>query len=41
LSALKWTIVERMVWAWVLTIPITATIGYLLMEVLQAFGYGK
>jgi PiT family inorganic phosphate transporter len=38
-SALKWTIVERMVWAWVLTIPISGAIAFLLMQVLQAFGY--
>jgi PiT family inorganic phosphate transporter len=40
-NALKWTVVERMIWAWLLTIPITGTIAFLLMEVLQAFGYGK
>jgi PiT family inorganic phosphate transporter len=27
-SAVKWGIVERMVWAWVLTLPITALLGY-------------
>jgi PiT family inorganic phosphate transporter len=37
-NALKWTVVERMVWAWILTIPISGTIAYLLMEILQAFG---
>ncbi len=37
-SALKWTIVERMVWAWLLTIPVSATIAYLLMRLLQTFG---
>lgn len=31
-SAVKWGIVGRMVWAWVLTIPITAAIGYGLMR---------
>jgi PiT family inorganic phosphate transporter len=34
-SALKWTIVERMAWAWLLTIPVTATIAYWLMRLLQ------
>jgi PiT family inorganic phosphate transporter len=38
-SALKWTIVERMAWAWVLTIPVAATIAYWLMRLLQAIGY--
>jgi PiT family inorganic phosphate transporter len=28
----KWGIVGRMVWAWVLTIPITGLIGYSLMR---------
>ena len=39
-SALKWTIVERMVWAWLLTIPVTGTIAYLLMRLLEATGHG-
>jgi PiT family inorganic phosphate transporter len=38
-SALKWTIVERMAWAWLLTIPVTATIAYWLMRLAQALGY--
>lgn len=37
-SALKWTIVERMVWAWLLTIPVSGTIAYLLMRLLQNVG---
>jgi inorganic phosphate transporter, PiT family len=28
LSAVKWGVVERIVWAWVLTIPITGLLGY-------------
>jgi PiT family inorganic phosphate transporter len=27
-SAVKWGVVERIVWAWVLTLPITALLGY-------------
>lgn len=38
-SALKWTIVERMVWAWLLTIPVSGTIAYLLMHLLKLSGY--
>ncbi len=38
-SALKWTIVERMAWAWILTIPVSATISYWLMRLLQALGW--
>ncbi len=30
LGAVKWTVVGRMVWAWVLTIPATGIVGYLL-----------
>jgi PiT family inorganic phosphate transporter len=28
LNAIKWTVVERMVWAWILTIPVTALLAY-------------
>ena len=38
-NALKWTIVERMAWAWILTIPVSATISYWLMRLLQAIGW--
>lgn len=32
LNAVKWSVVARMVWTWVLTIPITALLGYLLQR---------
>ncbi|SFN13523.1 inorganic phosphate transporter [Dokdonella immobilis] len=35
-SAIKWTVVERMVWAWILTIPIAALLAWLLVRLLQA-----
>jgi PiT family inorganic phosphate transporter len=35
-SALRWTVVERMMWAWVLTIPISGGISYGLMLVVKA-----
>jgi PiT family inorganic phosphate transporter len=38
-SALKWIIVERMVWAWLLTIPVSATVAYWLMKLLHAVVY--
>ena len=38
-GALKWTIVERMVWAWLLTIPVSATIAFWLMRLLQSLGF--
>jgi PiT family inorganic phosphate transporter len=28
LSAVKWGVVERIIWAWVLTLPVTAALGY-------------
>jgi PiT family inorganic phosphate transporter len=28
LSAVKWGVVERIIWAWVLTLPVTAGLGY-------------
>jgi PiT family inorganic phosphate transporter len=33
--AVKWFVVERMVWAWVFTIPVTAACGYLLVRLVQ------
>jgi PiT family inorganic phosphate transporter len=38
LNAIKWTVVERMVWAWILTIPVTATLAYLFVRLLKALG---
>lgn len=37
LSAVKWGVVGRMVWAWVLTIPVTGMIGYGLMRLVNFF----
>jgi PiT family inorganic phosphate transporter len=36
LNAIKWTVVERMVWAWILTIPVTALLAYLLVKCFKA-----
>ncbi len=38
LNAIKWTVVERIAWAWVLTIPVTGLIAYGLVRLLQGFG---
>jgi PiT family inorganic phosphate transporter len=35
LSALKLTVVERILWAWVLTLPATGGIGYGLVRLAQ------
>ncbi|MCA1658579.1 MAG: inorganic phosphate transporter [Verrucomicrobiaceae bacterium] len=34
-SGVKWSVVERIVWAWVLTLPATALIGYVLARLMQ------
>ncbi len=36
LNAIKWTVVERMVWAWILTIPVCAGLAYLCVRLLRA-----
>ena len=37
-NAIKWNIVERMVWAWILTIPVTAGLAYGFVRILMALG---
>jgi PiT family inorganic phosphate transporter len=37
-NAIRWSVVERMVWAWILTLPVTALLAYgLVLVVKQAF----
>ncbi len=36
LNAIKWTVVERMVSAWILTIPVCAGLAYFLVRLLRA-----
>jgi len=31
-NAVKWEVVERMVWAWVFTIPVAGGVSYLLVR---------
>jgi PiT family inorganic phosphate transporter len=38
LNAIKWSVVERMVWAWILTIPVTASLAYGLVFLARAVG---
>ena len=38
LNAIKWTVVERMVWAWILTIPVTGLLAYCFVRFLRALG---
>jgi PiT family inorganic phosphate transporter len=37
-NAINWTVVEKMVWAWVLTIPATGTLAFALVSLLQKMG---
>ncbi|MGH8124645.1 MAG: inorganic phosphate transporter [Rhodanobacteraceae bacterium] len=32
-SAVRWTVVERMVWSWILTLPISALMAWVLVEI--------
>jgi PiT family inorganic phosphate transporter len=36
LSAIRWSVVERMVWAWLLTIPVSGLLAYGCVRLLQA-----
>lgn len=39
LNAVKWSVVERMVWAWVFTLPVTGVLGYLFVKFGQVCGW--
>ena len=36
-SGVKWGVVGRIIWAWVLTLPATGLIGYVLARIAHAF----
>ena len=38
-NALKLTVVERILWAWVLTIPASALVAYFIVQIAQAAGW--
>ena len=38
LNAIRWTVVERMIWSWILTIPAAGGIAYVLLELLRVLG---
>ncbi|MDB6113587.1 MAG: pitA [Lacunisphaera sp.] len=38
-GAVKWGVVERIVWAWIFTLPVCGLLGYLTMALCNAFGY--
>jgi inorganic phosphate transporter, PiT family len=37
-NAIRWSVVERMVWAWILTLPVTALIAWGFVYIAQQFG---
>jgi PiT family inorganic phosphate transporter len=39
-SAIKWTVVERILWAWIFTIPVTAGLGYIFVRALRMASSG-
>jgi PiT family inorganic phosphate transporter len=41
LNAVKWSVAERMLWAWVMTIPICGGVGYTLVSISRWFGAGQ
>jgi PiT family inorganic phosphate transporter len=38
-KALRWTVVERIVWAWLLTLPATALMAFLLVRLAMGMGW--
>jgi PiT family inorganic phosphate transporter len=36
-SGVKWTVIERIVWAWIFTLPVTGVIGFILARFAAAF----
>ncbi len=36
-SGVKWTVVERIVWAWIFTLPVTCLLGYVIVKVAERF----
>jgi PiT family inorganic phosphate transporter len=39
LNAVRWPVVERMVWAWILTIPVSGALAYGFVRLLHAIGW--
>jgi PiT family inorganic phosphate transporter len=38
-NALNLSLIERIIWAWVLTLPAAAIVGYLMVKLFQLFGW--
>lgn len=39
-NAIRWTIVERMVWAWILTLPVSGAVAWILVRAAAKLGWG-
>jgi PiT family inorganic phosphate transporter len=37
-NAMRWTVVERMVWAWLLTLPVAGALAYALVRAVRLLG---
>jgi PiT family inorganic phosphate transporter len=38
-GAVKWGVVERIIWAWIFTLPVCALLGYVTELACNALGY--
>jgi PiT family inorganic phosphate transporter len=38
-NSIKWTVVEKMIWAWILTIPAAGAFAYGFFRLFQVFGW--
>jgi len=38
-NAIRWTVVEKMIWAWILTIPMAGGVAYGLFRLIEALGW--
>jgi len=38
-NAIKWSVVERMVWAWIFTIPVSGAVAYVLVQLFRLLGW--
>ena len=38
-KAVRWTVIERIVWAWILTLPLTAAMAYALVQLARSIGW--
>ena len=38
-NAIRWTVVEKMIWAWILTIPMAGGVAYGLFRLIEVLGW--